>query len=48
MRRYVVGFFIGDEMVATFPAEGNMTPELASQWNPSDTERCADSWRIMG
>lgn len=43
---YVVGFFIGDELVAQIPTTGNMTPQLASQLNPSDRDPCIDSWMI--
>jgi hypothetical protein len=43
---YVVGFYIGNTEVAKFPAEGNLTPALASQLKPADTDPCADSWLI--
>jgi hypothetical protein len=43
---YVVGFFIDDVRVAKFPDMGNITPELASLLNPTDTDPCADSWSI--
>jgi hypothetical protein len=43
---YVVGFYIGDTEVFKFPAQGNLTPALASQLKPSDTDPCADSWLI--
>ncbi|MBE4752312.1 hypothetical protein G4177_29515 [Corallococcus sp. ZKHCc1 1396] len=46
MESYVVGFFIGDDLVAQIPSSGNMTPTLASIYNPSDIEPCADSWSI--
>lgn len=43
---YVVGFFIGDDLVAQIPETGNMTPALASALNPSDQYPCIDSWSI--
>lgn len=46
LESYVVGFFIGDELVAQIPATGNMTPGLASQLNPTDRYPCVDSWMI--
>ncbi len=46
MENYVVGFFLGDDLVAKIPGSGNMTPQLASQLNPTDVEPCADSWSI--
>lgn len=46
MESYVVGFFIGDDLVAQIPSSGNMTPSLASIYNPSDIWPCADSWSI--
>lgn len=46
LESYVVGFFIDDELVAQLPATGNMTPALASQLNPTDTDPCIDSWAI--
>lgn len=47
LESYVVGFFIQDELVAKIPARGNMTPQLASVFNPSDTYACEDSWSIQ-
>jgi hypothetical protein len=44
---YVVGFFIGQDLVAKIPQTGNMTPSLASRLNPTDVDSCADSWMIM-
>lgn len=46
MESYVVGFFVGETLVIKIPPEGNMTPELASQIKPSDTDSCADAWLI--
>lgn len=46
LESYVVGFFIGQDLVAQIPAQGNMTPALASQLNPTDVYPCADSWMI--
>ncbi len=48
MESYVVGFFIGDDLVAQLPAEGdgNMTPARASQLKPADVDACADAWAI--
>jgi hypothetical protein len=43
---YVVGFFIGNQLVAQIPTTGNMTPALASQLNPTDIYPCIDSWLI--
>jgi hypothetical protein len=43
---YVVGFFIGSQLVAQIPATGNMTPALASSLNPTDVYPCIDSWSI--
>ncbi len=43
---YVVGFFIGQDLVAKIPQTGNMTPALASLLNPTDVDSCADSWMI--
>ena len=43
---YVIGFFIGDDLVAQHPPSGNLTPQLASVLNPTDTDPCADSWSI--
>lgn len=47
MKSYVLGFFQGDKLVFQFPDAGDMTPQLASQIRPADTERCADSWEIF-
>lgn len=46
MESYVVGFFIGEELVAKIPSSGNMTPQLATALSPTDQNACADSWRI--
>lgn len=48
MESYVVGFFFGEELVAQLPpaGQGNMTPQLASQFKPSDQDPCADGWAI--
>jgi hypothetical protein len=48
MESYVIGFFIGDEMVAQWPAsgDGNMTPQRASIDNPDDTDPTVDWWTI--
>lgn len=46
MQSYAVGFWIGNDMVARIPEEGNMTAELASQLDPSDTLPCSDGWEI--
>jgi len=46
VRSYTVGFFLGEDLVAKFPETGELTAENASQLNPGDTLRCADSWVI--
>lgn len=48
MESYVIGFFIGEDLVAQLPGpgQGNMTPERASQLDPSDIDKCVDSWEI--
>jgi hypothetical protein len=48
MESYVIGFFIGDDMVAQWPAsgDGNMTPQRASIENPDDTDPTVDWWTI--
>jgi hypothetical protein len=48
MQAYVVGIFIGSQLVFQFPAagDGNITPDRASQIKPSDVAPCADSWVI--
>lgn len=47
MESYVVGFFVGQDLVAQLPADGsNMTPESASMYKPSDQDRCVDGWAI--
>lgn len=46
LESYVIGFFIGDDLVFQFPSQGNMTPELAGQIKPSDSDPCIDSWTI--
>jgi len=48
MESYVIGFFIGDEMVHQFPAsgDGNMTPQRASMENPDDSDATVDWWTI--
>jgi|SwirhisoilCB1_FD_contig_21_8816734_length_536_multi_3_in_0_out_0_1 hypothetical protein len=48
MESYVIGLFINSELVAQLPAagDGNMTPERASQFDPSDIDPCVDSWSI--
>jgi hypothetical protein len=46
LKDYVVGFYLGDDLVSRFPDQGTMTPELASQVKPSDAGRCTDSWVI--
>lgn len=46
MESYVVGFFLAGQNVAQIPSQGNMTPALASQLKPSDTDLCLDSWEI--
>jgi hypothetical protein len=43
---YVVGFFLGPNLVAQIPGAGNMTPALASQLNPTDVDPCIDAWMI--
>lgn len=46
MESYAFGVFIDDEMVAQLPDQGNMTPDLASQMNPTDKFICEDSWQV--
>jgi len=48
---YAMGVYFFDAQgnlseVARIPSQGNMTPALASQLNPTDTDLCADSWSI--
>lgn len=45
LESYVLQFFQGEEF-QNFPESGVMTPALASQLSPMDTEPCADSWSI--
>jgi hypothetical protein len=49
MESYVIGVFIGEDLVAQLPApgDGNMTPERASQLNPLDVDPCSDIWEIF-
>jgi hypothetical protein len=46
MESYVLAAFIGDTIVAQLPDQGNMTPQMASQMNPTDKFICEDSWRV--
>lgn len=43
MTGYVVGFFVDTTLVLRLPSSGVMTPELASQLNPTDVYPCSDS-----
>jgi hypothetical protein len=44
MWRYTLGVLINGSLAARIPATGNMTPDLASRLDPSDTNPCSDSW----
>lgn len=44
LQGYVLALLENDQMVNRFPPEGAMTPELASELNPEDTEACLDIW----
>jgi hypothetical protein len=46
LESYVIGFFLGDDLVQQIPSTGDMTPALASILNPTDTDPCIDSWMI--
>jgi hypothetical protein len=48
MESYVIGVFIGSDLVAQLPApgDGNITPERASQIDSADIDPCVDSWNI--
>jgi hypothetical protein len=44
LQAYILALLENDQMVNRFPPEGVMTPELASELNPEDTEACIDIW----
>jgi hypothetical protein len=48
MESYVIGFFLGDELVAQMPpkGDGNMTALRASIYNPDDQDAAGDWWTI--
>lgn len=43
---YVIGAFVGKDMVAKIPQNGNLTPELVSRLHPNDQDPCRDDWHI--
>lgn len=43
---YVIGVFMGGQLVAKIPAQGNMTPAMAASVNPQDKDRCIDHWHL--
>jgi hypothetical protein len=49
MESYVIGIFIGEDLVGQLPGpgQGNMTPARASEFDPSDVDPCADSWGVF-
>lgn len=48
LKRYVVGCFIGGQMVARLPeAGGAMTPALAATLDPFREDECSDGWVIQ-
>lgn len=46
MVSYVVGCFLGEDLLVKLPSSGELTPANAGQLNPTDEFRCADSWVI--
>jgi len=46
LRAYVIVVLFEGQQVLRIPESGAMTPQLASEVNPSDTEPCIDAWTI--